>query len=253
MKLKSTALAALLLGTTYANAGVFFEAKGGLGIWMAESSGDMRYKSADKFSLSQLDIDKDSSTYLYASFEHFVPVVPNLKMQRHSFSDTGRATKTGQFGDTNIDIDAPTELSFTQTDFTLYWKVPGISLATAGIVDIDVGLTAKNFSGSSAKIGSEETTFNETVPLGYLGAQIDLPTLPIEFDLNTQYSSYKSSSIQDSSVMVSYTLPFSPILVDLRVDAGYKKQTIDIDSKLVSDTDIDIDTSGFFFGISAKF
>ncbi|MGM0622939.1 MAG: TIGR04219 family outer membrane beta-barrel protein [Campylobacterota bacterium] len=252
--MKKVLIAVTVAAATTAATADVIEAKAGGGIWMSEASGSMSYKSNDSFSLNDLGISKDSNYYLYAQLEHFVPLIPNIKLERHVFDESGSSVQSGKFGDTtytNETVEA--KLALNQNDITLYWGVPLLTPLTAGIVSVDFGLTAKNIEGSYAQIGSEKNSINTTIPMGYLAASVDVPMVDLEIEANTKYISYDSSTVQDSAVMLSYALPLPLPLLDIRVDAGYKMQSFDISSKLVDDTDIDADVDGFFVGLSAKF
>ena len=128
-----------------------------------------------------------------------------------------------------------------------------MGLATAGVVNLNFGLDAKNLKGTVDTNNASPINFDETLPLVYLNARVDLPFAPIDLEATTKAISYDGASISDSEAKISFTLPLPLPLIDFKIDVGYRAQNITIPNSLVSGLNADINTKGAFFGLSAKF
>ncbi|HIP56210.1 MAG TPA: TIGR04219 family outer membrane beta-barrel protein [Arcobacter sp.] len=230
----------------------------GAGIWKPSLSGDVNYKgSTINFdSLGVKDELEVSNNYLYADFKHFVPIIPNIMVQQLNYGISGNSSLN-----TNITFDnqtfnvgetVKTTIDMKQTDFIMYWGLPFINTLSAGVFDINYGLDAKNISGS-IQINEKSKSFDEVLPLLYLNAKISIPVIDTDIVGTIKTLSYDGAKISDNEIKASIKLPISSLLVDVKVDAGYKVQNITIPSSLVDNFDAKIDTDGFFFGLSAKF
>lgn len=244
-KIVLSTTAALMMATS-ANAFMGINAEVGGGVWMPELSGDATVKIANTtstvdFSSANMD-DKSASgnNYYYADFSHFVPIIPNIRAEKLNY---------------NINSSSGAKVDMQQTDIIAYWGVPLVGLATAGVLNLNFGLDAKNLKGTVIATTPTKQTidFDETLPLVYLNARIDLPFAPVDIEATTKALSYDGASISDSEAKVSVKLPIPLPLIDFKVDVGYRMQNITIPDSLVSGLDAKVDTKGMFFGLSAKF
>ena len=160
--LSITAISAIL--ATSASAAITAEV--GVGIWQPSLSGHVRYNGL--VSGTSLDFDEaqiqdeteTSNNYIYADFSHFIPVVPNARVEKlkYTVNGTGNLTTT-IFGNEAFSGITNTSIDMTQTDYIAYWNVPFISIATAGTVAINFGIDVKNLNGS---VTLSNSTQNET-------------------------------------------------------------------------------------------
>ena len=243
----------------------------GIGIWQPTLTGSMKYGTNTISSTIVLDDDLDikdthgdfDNNYVYIDLDHFLPIIPNARVERLNYSTTSSAIlKTNvKFG--NVDFSQNqaviTEVDMVQTDLIAYWSVPLLSTVTAGILDIDYGLMVKKIDGYYAIYDKNNPSYgdkvdlNKNIPMGYLAAKVDLPALPVSFEATHKVISYKDSQISDSSLKMSLTLPIPIPLIDTKIDFGYRKQIFKIDDSLISSFNSDIEAKGIFFGMSAKF
>lgn len=233
-----------LMMATSANAFMGINAEVGAGAWIPELSGDATVKIANTtstvdFSSANMD-DKSASgnNYYYADFSHFVPIIPNIRAEKLNYK---------------IDSSSGAKVDMKQTDIIAYWGVPLVGLATAGVLNINFGLDAKNLKGTIATSSGNPKSFDETLPLGYLNAKVSIPFAPINLEATTKMISYDGSSISDNEAKVSVKLPIPLPLIDFKVDLGYRAQNVTISDKLVGGLKADVDAKGMFFGMSAKF
>lgn len=229
-----------LMMATSANAFMGINAEVGGGVWAPSLSGHATIAGVTKdFSSSNMD-DKSFSgnNYYYADFSHFVPIIPNIRAEKLDY---------------NINSSSGVQVDMKQTDIIAYWGVPLVGLATAGVLNLNFGLDAKNLKGTVNTSLTDTKSFDETLPLLYLNARVDLPFAPVDIEATTKALSYDGASISDSEAKVSVKLPIPLPLIDFKVDVGYRMQNITIPDSLVSGLNAKVDTKGMFFGMSAKF
>ena len=258
-KIVLSSVATIMLATS-ANAFLGIDAEVGGGMWNPSLSGHIKYGAnrPTKTDFDDLGVDDSISgnSYIYADFSHFVPLIPNVRVEQLSYELKGDTTLTQSinFGTTSFNAGAAvsTNINIEQTDMIAYWGVPLISTATAGVLDLNFGLDIKNISGDIT-LSSQTAKFDETLPLLYLNARVDLPFFPLRLEATTKTISYDGASISDNEAKASFALPIPIPLLTISADIGYRSQNITIPDSLVKNLDAKIETSGIFFGINARF
>ena len=137
---KLLALAIVASASMAANADLLFTVEAGANVWNAEASG-----KADDIDLgkSGLNLDSENNNVLYASFEHPIPVFPNVKIMKTDLDLAGKGTFSDEFLKQKFNGTTDTVTNLSHTDLTLYWGLP----LPIPFVDINFGLTARQFSG----------------------------------------------------------------------------------------------------------
>jgi outer membrane protein len=169
------------------------------------------------------DGQDDSGYTLSAYFEHPVPIIPNFKLDY---------TPEISFMGTN-------EVQFTQTDITAYYEI------LDNIVDLDVGITAKLLDGNikSTALGNQDASL--VLPMGYIGASLSIPVVPIRIDGDVKYISYGDNTVSDMKIKAVWK-----VLMGLEVTAGYRYESLKVDQ---SGIDSDLTISGPFAGVGYSF
>ncbi len=252
-----TAITASTLFLCSANAGVILDAQVGAGAWMTKTSGSTNYEGGNINLENDLGINDSSNTYFYADFNHFIPLVPNIRIERQELKTNESKSTNVTFGGTNFSsANTNTDLDLTQNDLILYWGIPGINIATLGMLNIDIGIDIKQYEGSielSNTSSREKADLDFIVPMGYLAAQFKAPFIPATISASTKMSSYEGSELSDSMIMASIDLPIPLPLIDFRLDVGYKIQKYDLSEDLTDNISTDITNKGMILGLSAKF
>jgi outer membrane protein len=269
-KLITSALAACAL-TSGANAGMVIDVQAGAGMWAPELNGFMKYGNAvanRNFEFDQLGIDDASESYernnyVYIDVDHFLPLIPNIRVERLKYAISGNSTISSNisFGNLAFGVNesATTDLEMVQNDLILYWGIPGLNLLSAGILDVDFGIMGKQLDGyyqmtnNTTGATPEKIEFDQWIPMAYLAVQVDVPVLPLELEVSTKRISYEASEISDNMAKVSLALPIPIPLIDTKLDVGYREQILKIDPSLIDNFEADVKTKGLFFGLSAKF
>jgi len=256
-KILLSSVVAMGLASTV-NAGVIVDFEAGAGMWSASPSGEINYDGRNLDLENDLGLDSSTNNYLYADFSHFVPLIPNVRVERQELKvDATKQLANAKFGDKTYNENTTTSVDLTQNDLILYWNIPGLKLLTAGILKVDFGIDLKQFDGSvsldAPVVGESVADMSFVVPMGYVAATVDPPFIPATISASYKTLSYDGSSISDMMAKLSVNLPIPIPLIDIKADIGYKEQSLVIDPSLSDTLDADIKFKGMFFGLSAKF
>lgn len=239
-----TMACALLLATT-ANAD-FLRVEAGAGAWMQKPEGGI---TADGNNLDGSDISKEDSKtkgYAWILVKHFVPVVPNLRLEYTEVENVG--TATGKFkGVTTSFTNATSNLKVTQIDFIPYYNL----LDNTFWITLDVGLDIKVLD-VDYNIGNNEYTESKTLPLplGYARARVQVPATGFGAEADVKYITYSDNTAYDIRAKVDYTFDITP-LVQPGIEVGYRMQKYKVDK--LSDIKMDLDFAGFYAGAMLRF
>lgn len=187
--------------------------------------------------------------------KHVIPVIPNFYLHHLPMSFIGDKTVSQPItygGQTFSGGSLHSELTMNATDIGLFYNVPFVKLATAGIIDPEVGINARliSFSGklTGATAGAPNTTESKSasipVPMVYVGLGI-YPVNLISLNAQVKALSIGGNSVTEWGVEAGV----HPIPV-LYVALGYSSQKIVIDS---SDIKADISFSGPYLAVGASF
>lgn len=168
--------------------------------------------------------DRESGLQLGAYIEHPIPIVPNLRVDY-----TSEVTFSG----------GGNEVAISQTDITPYYEI------LDNIVDLDIGITAKMLNGTSTIAGSDES-FSAVIPMGYIGAAVSVPGLPISFAGSVKYISMSGDSFTDARIKAVWD-----IAAGLAAQVGYRHESLKLDD--LSDITTDATFKGPFVGVGFTF
>ncbi len=222
----------------------FLRVEGGVGIFKPSISGDVGYKNDSYDIENELGFSNDSKAYAWFMFKHFIPIVPNLRLEYAHFGSSGKTKKDIMWGDKKQNVSASSDFDLTQVDFILYYNL----LDDTFLATVDLGLDIRLLKGDLT-IGDEKADIDLALPLPYVRARVNLPFSNLGLEASAAYIKYDGSSVSDINLKVDYA--FDLIALDVGVEAGYKmqKNTFDTDS----DLDGNVDFKGFFTGLIVKF
>jgi len=185
---------------------------------------------------------EESQGYIFATLEHPVPIVPNVRLMYTSLDHAGSGTTSFTFEGTTYSGNVANEFTIDQTDLLLYWEV------LDNVVSLDLGLNVRLLD-ISFKIDDGTSTTNNSisapVPMvyGLIGGS-PWPGLILSAEAN--YMTLAGSTISDFTAKIAYTTNFF-----IGFEAGYRTQTIELDD--VDDTNANLDFKGPFIGAYLKF
>lgn len=234
------------LTTSFTAHADFLSVSVGGGAWNESPSGYFQKKS-DNINVDVNDSffwEKESQGYFFATFEHFVPILPNVRLMHTKIdhSGSGAVTLPFQFDGQNFSGNVSNEVSIETTDLIAYYEV------LDNVVSLDLGLNIRNISVDYNIAGTSISTadsFSGTFPMLYaLVGTSPWPDLIISGEIS--YIALAGSSISDITAKIAYTTDFF-----VGVEAGYRRQNITLDD--VSGNDADLTFDGIFAGAYLKF
>ena len=229
----------LLFVLTIASGSVNADALGlyiGAGSWNHQPTGTFGTLGDDIIDVdSNLNYKEESDTYFYAAFEHFVPLIPNIRVEAATLGHAGTATNLDYNG---ITVSGDSSLNLDTTDAIIYWRL------LDNWVNFDFGLNLRKLDGDFT-IDTEVVSVSETIPMLYLAAQFDLPFtgFSIGGDINTL--SISDVTYQDVRIRAIYEIGV------LGFEAGYKSTSVELDN--VSNLNADLEFKGLMLGAFLHF
>ena len=193
--------------------------------------------------------DKESQGYIFATLEHPIPMLPNIKIahtkiEHDGSGDVSLSSLNFKFDGIDFNGNITNDISIESLDLYAYYEI------LDNVVSLDLGLNIRNLkiaynikeTTSSAAVSD---SVSATLPMLYamVGAT-PWPGLTISGELS--YIAYSGNSISDFTAKVAYTTDYF-----VGLELGYRKQTYELDD--ISDTDADLSFDGVFAGAYLKF
>ncbi|WP_087019037.1 TIGR04219 family outer membrane beta-barrel protein [Thaumasiovibrio subtropicus] len=185
MKKFSLAMLALVAALP-AQADMFLGAKVGADFWGMDAKVN-NVKSGD-----------DAVGSFYVAVEHFIPLVPNVRLRQ-----------------TNLDTRG---IAFNQTDITAYYEILDNDL-----ISFDLGLNIANLS--SGRFNTQQ--FSDWQPGVYGNVEIGIPATNLTIFTDLNFSSFNKTSMVDGQAGVMYS--FGMYAFDMKLRAGYRAMDYDMD------------------------
>lgn len=222
----------------------------GAQVWQTDTSGGF----ADSSSTADFSFDDESNTALYIAFEHPVPFIPNVKINRTSLDNTGSTVLTtnftfdGQLYTANSEVNSDVEID--ATDFILYYE-----LFDNDVVSFDLGVNAKYIDGTLGVVDSASNTagsveFSGVIPMAYSKVQLGLPFTGLSAYFEGSYLSFDDHEVSDYQAAVQYSF-IESIAIDMTLQLGYRNVTVDIED--LDDVYADMEFDGVFAGLELHF
>lgn len=207
---------------------------------------------------STFDIEQDTglasstNSSVWIMVKHFVPLLPNVRVERTSYLASGNANTDLTFAGKNYNVgETTTDINLDQTDLVLYYNF----LDNTVWLTLDAGLGLKYVQGelkmSNQISGDEMVEIKAPIPYGYLRGRANIPTTNIGIEADIKYISISGITISDARAKVDVDVLDLPLL-EVGLEAGYRVQSYNLDSSDV-DAKVDLNIEGMFFGANVKF
>ncbi|CAH0532416.1 hypothetical protein VST7929_00245 [Vibrio stylophorae] len=193
-----------------AQAAMLLGAKAGVYGWVAETD-------VTPVGGAELNGGDDVAKGAYVAIEHFIPLIPNVKLRYH-----------------NYEAD---RFEMTQTDMIAYYEI-----LDNDALAFDIGVNFSNYDGIDRTAGGK--AFDSWTPSIYSEAIIGLPATPLSLYGEMNFGSFDGTSTFDGQFGLFYTLPIPAIDVNLK--AGYR--VIDNDFDNFDGYSREFNQEGFIFG-----
>jgi len=220
-----------------ANADTILGVYAGADYWAASLDGNFGARDSDDFFNSrQSDSDREQHTILSASFEHPIPLIPNIWARYNPIDYAGTADfrNSVQLGGTSFSTTAPTAYSFdlTHTDVGLYYEV------LDNWVTLDLGIAAKVLD-VEYRVQQNNASYrfadDSIVPMLYGKAAFDLPFSGWQLTTQAMALSFEGDSVEDISAQLGYNLNGF-----VQFALGYRALLIDVETDDNARSEIDV-------------
>ncbi len=218
----------------------------GGGVWNESPSGTVQ-KTSDPIAIdmnNDLFLNTETQGYFFASLEHPIPFLPNLRVMYTNMKHTGNGTATFTFNNINFSGNVNSNVNIKVLDLIAYYEV------LDNVVSLDLGLDARkldiDYTVTSSSLGVTTTdSTSRTIPMVYalVGAS---PWPGILISANIKYIQYSGNKLSDITAKIAYTTDFH-----IGVEAGYRRQKLTLDN--IDSTNADVTFDGAFAGAYVKF
>ncbi len=257
-------LGSILLFAGSSKAGPLIDFEISVGAIQQKPSGYVSYKPASQIR-DRIDLKNDAriedktQPWARLKFEHPIPIIPNIKLAYTpvKFEGGGTLTQDIRWGNFTFAINTNYNLSvkLDRVDATLYYNLPFIKTATAGKLDVELGLNVRTITfegklqGTVAGVGivSEVASITLPIPMGHLAAEIK-PINQLSLLGEVNYIGYSKNAYYDYRA----SLRLSPVRTPLKpfVEVGYRSEKLKIDER---DVKTDINMGGAYALVGIKF
>ncbi len=219
----------------------------GVGQWGLDYTGTIS-QGADSIDLvTDLGLSKERQNNYFVAFEHPIPGLPNLKLQRQDANQLASSTLTRNFdyGGTTFAINdtVNTSLDLGHTDLIFYYEI------LDNWVSLDLGVNVKYFDGSinlSTTTDSVVDKLDDYIPMLYGRAKFEIPATNFAIDVETSILTAGSDSLTDLKAAVAYESDLG-----LGTELGFKRINLKVDN--LSDISADLSFEGYYFDVSFHF
>ncbi len=222
--------------------------------WKPDYEGTIQSNSnliiGDKIDIKDdLGFSDSSNNIFWASLEHPLPFIPNIKIVSSDIDTSANATLSrsivfnGQTYSVQDNIDTFVDLS--NIEYTLYYEL------LDNWINLDAGLTIRQYDGEMRIASTTNTSLNEfedidfTIPLLYLKGRVDLPLTGFFVDAEVNVISYDDDQVSDLLIGVGYESE-----IGLGGKLGYRTLDLDVDEK---DFLSDIKSDGTYISVFYHF
>ena len=239
--MRKTILAMSLFGMVGTASADFLGLYVGGGSWSHDPEGGFSSTNLGSTTIdmkNNLGFDKESEGYLWAAFDHPIPLLPNIRLERTPLLHQGMTSIGGSFNGQPFLVSEPATTDLTSTDIIPYYRI------LDNWVNLDVGLVIRKLDGEFT-VGSDSQKFDETVPMVYLAAQFDLPLTGLSIGGDIKNLSSGDDSYSDVRLRALYEMGVIGFELGTR--------TTNITLKDVSNINADLDFKGMTFGMYLHF
>ncbi|MFC1589569.1 TIGR04219 family outer membrane beta-barrel protein [Pseudomonadota bacterium] len=211
----------------------------GGGVWDHDPVGTFGTTGDDVIDMeSNLKYSGEKDSYVYVAFEHFVPLVPNVRIESASMGHTGTSSADVIFNGQTVNTGSASVTNLDTTDAILYWRV------LDNWVNFDIGLNARKLDADFT-VGDETVEVSETIPMLYVNAQFDLPLTGLSVGADINVISYGDASYQDIRVRALYEMGV------IGIELGLK--TTNLELKGLDNVNADLEFKGMMVGAFLHF
>lgn len=179
---------------------------GGGSLLNIENKGQYQFSGTmNQFDTVNFEKKISESYYLYADIEHFVPLVPNARIEYYDTKTKGKTSENITFSGSSFFPDSLNNVEYRSLEGILYYSLP------LPVVDIDFGAGVNEITGSlslSDGVQTSTKSYSKTIPFLYGNVQLNIPTTNIGLEANIKYnkSTITDTEFIESLLKVTYSL-----------------------------------------------
>lgn len=185
---------------------------------------------------------EESQGYLFATLEHPVPILPNVRLTYTSLDHAGSGSTSFDFDGVTYSGNVANDFTIEQTDLLLYYEV------LDNVVSLDLGLNVRLLDISfTINDGTNNTSESVSAPVPMIYGMVGASPWPgVLLSAEANYMTLSGSTVSDFNAKISYMTDFF-----VGFEAGYRTETIELED--VDNTDANLDFKGPFIGAYVKF
>jgi len=220
-----------------------------IGVHTSQTANTLNRDSSRSFDLvDDLNVNNPSQTSMVLILEHPISVLPNIRYQGYNLysSESSEVSLESSNNDSEAIAGKTTTTGFdlNHEDIVLYYQLLN------NWVDLDMGVDLKRFDGEVSLAGTTGSSIDvdETIPLLYLSARIELPVngLYVGADINANVIDLglSQSTAQDSTILLGYESG-----TGLGVEGGIKSFSVELNDSDSLNTNLEYDglfLNGYF-------
>ena len=247
----------LTLGLILSGASITVQADTLLGLyagaqgWNMQTAGGFSSDGAN----ANYNFEDQANSNIYVAFEHPVPLIPNIKIQRTVMDTSGKTTLTSSytFGDEIYadNTDVITDVQLTATDFIIYYE-----LFDNDLISFDLGINAKQIDGELLVTEKEnpETSSSESfsgpLPMVYSRLAIGVPFSGFGAFVEGSFLNVGDHTLSDYQAAMTYSL-MENLAVDVTFQLGYRAVELELDD--LDDIHSNLEFKGVYAGLEVHF
>ena len=235
--MKKTAIVALLGSISLPASADFLGFTVGVDNWNQSFEGYVQ-DGPDKVDMEDdLGYDDETGNSIYAHFEHPLPLLPNIRVQRSDIEVSGAAEGSFTFEGNAYVVNTNSNLDLSHTDATLYYEI------LDNVVSLDLGLTVRDFDGGfDVTDGTQkaELDINAAVPLLYGAVSVALPFTGLSGGGHINILGINDTSLSDTRASIKWESALG-----LGVEAGLRRMELTHDD---DEEEVDLSIEGAFIG-----
>ncbi|WP_158965505.1 TIGR04219 family outer membrane beta-barrel protein [Paraglaciecola sp. L3A3] len=223
--------------------------------WNMETTGGF----SDGGDNRDFNFEDKAQSNIYVAFEHPIPLIPNIKVQRTDMSTDGDVTLESNFNfggklySSNSEVNA--DIQLTATDIILYYE-----FFDNDLISFDFGINAKYLDGefmvTDDKADPDRTAnidFSVPVPMLYSRLALGIPFTGFGAYVEGSYLSLDDNTLTDYQAVVTYSL-MENLALDVTFQVGYRAVSLELDySDNSNNIHSDLEFKGPFAGLEVHF
>ena len=221
----------------------------GYSAWSSSLSGSIKGSNTNDVNIN-LENDlgygaNKANGFFWVYIDHFVPLIPNFKIQQTNFSTSSIKNTNVTYDNKNYTGKVSSSLKLNQTDFIGYYRL------LDNWVNFDLGINIKKIDGQitfsdNTAITNTDKSFSAYIPMLYAKARFDMPLTGLSIESDINYIGYSGSKFIDMKAGLVYETSYG-----LGATLGYRKENLTLND--IDDTNTNINIDGIYAGLFYHF